>query len=53
MVGDPSLRSGRFLFLCPMASGYKKWVQTTPTLNNPYWGKRMLTCGSQLTDWAI
>jgi protein SCO1 len=53
MAGDPALREGRFLFLCPMASGYQKWVQTSPTLNNPYWGKRMLTCGNQLTIWAV
>jgi protein SCO1 len=53
LVGEPKLREGRFLFLCPMASGYKKWVQTSPTLNNPYWGKRMLTCGDKLNDWAI
>jgi protein SCO1/2 len=53
MVGDAGLRAGRFLFLCPMASGYQKWVQTSPTLTNPYWGKRMLTCGSQVTSWAI
>jgi protein SCO1/2 len=53
MVGSPALRSGRFLFQCPMAPGYQKWVQTAPALNNPYWGKRMLTCGRELTSWAI
>jgi cytochrome oxidase Cu insertion factor (SCO1/SenC/PrrC family) len=53
LVGNPNFRTGRFLFLCPMATGYQKWVQTTPTLNNPYWGKRMLTCGRELTAWAI
>ncbi len=53
LVGEPKLREGRHLFMCPMASGYKKWVQTTPALTNPYWGKQMLTCGKQLTDWAI
>lgn len=53
MVGNPSLRAGRFLFLCPMATGYQKWVQTTQSLTNPYWGKRMLTCGKELTTWAI
>jgi hypothetical protein len=53
LVGEPKLREGRHLFLCPMASGYKKWVQTAPALNNPYWGKRMLTCGNQLAEWAI
>lgn len=53
LVDNPSLREGRFLFLCPMASGYKKWVQTSATLNNPYWGKRMLTCGTAQTSWAL
>lgn len=53
MIGHPSLQEGRFLFLCSMASGYQKWVQTSPTLKNPYWGARMLTCGTELTTWAI
>jgi protein SCO1 len=53
MVGNPNLRTGHYLFLCPMATGYQKWVQTSQTLNNPYWGKRMLTCGKELTSWAI
>ncbi|HEU4405013.1 MAG TPA: SCO family protein [Polyangiaceae bacterium] len=53
LVADPKLREGRFLFVCPMAPGYQKWVQTAPALTNPYWGKRMLTCGNALNDWAI
>jgi hypothetical protein len=53
IVGTPGLRNGRHLFLCPMATGYQKWVQTSATLENPYWGKRMLTCGKELTSWAI
>ncbi|MCU0685090.1 MAG: SCO family protein [Polyangiaceae bacterium] len=53
LVADPALREGRFLFRCPMATGYQKWVQTNPSLTNPYWGKRMLTCGNQQTSWAI
>ncbi len=53
LAGEPKLREGRFLFVCPMATGYKKWVQTSASLNNPYWGKRMLTCGHKLDAWAI
>jgi hypothetical protein len=43
---DPTLAEGRHLFECPMANGYKKWVQTTPNISNPYMGKEMLTCGA-------
>jgi cytochrome oxidase Cu insertion factor (SCO1/SenC/PrrC family) len=52
-VDNPRMRAGWHLFLCPMASGYKKWIQASPTLNNPYWGKQMLTCGRELTNWVI
>lgn len=53
LVENADLRKGHFLFLCPMAKGYQKWVQTTATLNNPYWGKKMLTCGRELTAWEV
>ncbi|MEZ4361306.1 MAG: SCO family protein [Kofleriaceae bacterium] len=51
MVDNPALRSGWTLFRCPMAPSYKKWVQVDKTLQNPYWGKKMLTCGSSMPDW--
>lgn len=51
IVADPSLASGRYIFRCPMTMGYKKWVQTSAELENPYMGSRMLHCGSE-TDWA-
>lgn len=52
-TGTPQLRQGWHLFRCPMATGYQKWIQASPALNNPYWGKRMLTCGRELDEWAI
>jgi hypothetical protein len=49
---QPALRHGRHLFLCPMAPGYKKWLQASETLENPYMGQRMPHCGMERTDWA-
>lgn len=47
LVGaEPALARGRHLFECPMAAGYRKWVQTGETISNPYMGKAMLTCGA-------
>lgn len=46
----PELREGWHVFECPMAPGYKKWVQPTAELANPYMGTEMLTCGSE-ADW--
>lgn len=51
LVLAPRLQSGRFVFQCPMAQGYQKWVQTKSQVNNPYMGTRMLTCGSA-SDWS-
>lgn len=45
------LREGRHVFECPMAKGYQKWIQTEPSLRNPYFGKSMLTCGDE-SRWA-
>lgn len=42
---DPALRSGWRLFECPMATGYRKWLQRGEILENPYMGPAMLTCG--------
>jgi len=47
----PRLQQGRFVFSCPMAQGYQKWVQTKAQLDNPYMGTRMLACGSA-SDWS-
>lgn len=51
IVADETLASGRYIFRCPMAQGYKKWVQTSSELENPYMGSRMLHCGSE-TQWV-
>ncbi len=34
---------GYFILYCPMVEKY--WVQTSPTVANPYAGKEMITCG--------
>lgn len=51
LVVDPKLREGRYVFECPMAEGYRKWVQTTAEIKNPYMGSKMPDCGVK-TDWA-
>lgn len=45
LASDKSLAQGQHVFECPMVSGYNKWVQPSENLENPYMGKRMLTCG--------
>lgn len=47
LSAEPSLRGGRYVFECPMAKGYKKWVQPSATASNPYMGGQMPTCGEQ------
>jgi hypothetical protein len=53
VAADAALQAGRFLFECPMARGYQRWVQTTPQMKNPYMGKRMLECGSAVDGWRV
>jgi len=50
LTAEPSLRKGQHLFECPMAQGYKKWVQPSEKLANPYMGKEMLECG-EASKW--
>ena len=52
LSAQPDLQKGRHVFECPMAEGYKKWVQTEAELKNPYMGKKMLECGSE-SDWGV
>lgn len=52
LAADPALQQGRFLFECPMAQGYQKWVQLEKRMQNPYMGKRMLECGAE-SDWKV
>lgn len=42
----PSLQKGRYLFECPMAQGYQRWVQPSDAIANPYMGKSMPKCGA-------
>lgn len=49
LASDKALARGQFVFECPMVSGYKKWVQPSEDLQNPYMGKRMLACGGEST----
>jgi Cu(I)/Ag(I) efflux system membrane fusion protein len=51
-AADPRLQSGWHVFSCPMAKGFKKWIQQSPTLENPYMGQAMLSCGSVGT-WGV
>ena len=40
-------KEGYFVANCPMVEGGEgDWVQTSKTINNPYFGKSMLSCGS-------
>lgn len=52
LVAEQALQRGRFVFHCPMAKGYKKWVQIDAKLANPFMGKKMLECGSKST-WEV
>lgn len=51
LVAEPPLRKGLHVFECPMATGYKKWVQRDAKLSNPYMGTRMLECGAP-AEWS-
>lgn len=44
---QPSLTKGLTAYQCPMAKGYKKWLQADSEMANPYMGKRMLKCGGK------
>lgn len=53
LVDNPALQQGRWLFQCPHASGYGKWIQADAALTNPYMGLKMPGCGSQLGHWKV
>ena len=46
-----ALTAGRYIFDCPMAQDYPKWVQLNEDMANPYMGQRMLRCGTA-SDWT-
>lgn len=47
LTTHPKLARGATTYQCPMAKGYKKWVQFHSKMGNPYMGKRMLFCGGK------
>jgi len=47
LAADKTLAEGIHVFECPMAQGYKKWVQHAAKISNPYMGTRMPECGSE------
>lgn len=50
VASDARLAKERHVYECPMVSGaFNKWLQTGERLENPYMGKKMLTCGSEST----
>lgn len=51
-AADPRLHAGWHVFHCPMAAGFKKWIQRTQQRANPYMGQAMPTCGSAST-WGV
>jgi membrane fusion protein, copper/silver efflux system len=51
-AADSRLQQGWHVFRCPMAEGFKKWLQRAPQLANPYMGQAMLTCGGS-TAWNV
>lgn len=46
VVAEPSLATGRYVFECPMTTGFNKWVQVNSGISNPYMGREMPTCGA-------
>jgi Cu(I)/Ag(I) efflux system membrane fusion protein len=50
VAADASLSKERHVFECPMVeAGFNKWLQKGDRLENPYMGKKMLSCGSEST----
>ena len=50
-TADSRLQEGWRSFECPMVDEFPKWFQRGAALENPYMGKRMLTCGSA-SSWG-
>lgn len=44
----PDVAKNYHVFECPMAKGYKRWVESSSKLHNPYMGTKMPTCGSEV-----
>ncbi len=50
LTAAPSAAKSYHVFECPMAKGYKRWAQPGATLENPYMGAKMLSCGMEVHD---
>ena len=50
LSAEPALTRGRYVFECPMAKAYPKWIQQSETVSNPYMGAAMDTCG-EASNW--
>jgi hypothetical protein len=46
----PDAATNYRVFECPMAKGYKRWVQVEEKMANPYMGTKMLECGMEVQD---
>lgn len=41
-----------YVFECPMAKPYGKWLQATEDMGNPYYGSSMLKCGKKVATFG-
>lgn len=46
-ASEDKRKAGITAYSCPMAKGYKKWLQADADMANPYMGKAMLKCGGK------
>jgi Cu(I)/Ag(I) efflux system membrane fusion protein len=46
---SPKIRGKLYLYFCPMAEGYARWVQTEKEPGNPYMGTRMPRCANPVS----
>lgn len=42
-----------YIFECPMAKPYGRWLQETKEIANPYMGKKMLQCGKMVASVGV
>jgi hypothetical protein len=50
LTAAPDTAGHYHIFECPMAKGYKRWAQPGATLENPYMGAKMLSCGAEVDN---
>ena len=50
LTAAPDTGKNYHVFECPMAKGYQRWAQPGATLENPYMGAKMLSCGMEVHD---